>query len=150
MRRPSRGATTVKRIKYISRFAEDLKKEDIDTLVDQAEQNNAQHEITGILVTAGHLFFQIIEGPSEAIDTLFHNISNDQRHTDVLILAAEDDVPHRIFPDWSLKKLSLDNEAQTRLEPLRVLLETTMVLRKNADSLIKTIERAIWTEAMRD
>jgi hypothetical protein len=140
----------MKRIKYISRFAEELTKEDIDTLVDQAEQNNAEHEITGILVTAGHLFFQVIEGPSEAVDRLFHNITKDSRHTDVLILAAEDNVPQRIFPHWSMKKMPLDNQSQTRLEPLRVLLETAMVLRKNADSLIKTIERAIWSEAMRD
>lgn len=140
----------MKRIKYISRFAEELTDEDIDTLVDQAEQNNAKHKITGILVTAGHLFFQIIEGPSEAVDKLFHNITNDRRHTDVLILAAEDNVPHRIFPDWSMKKMSLDNQSQTGREPLRVLLETAMVLRKNADSLIKTIERAIWTESTRD
>jgi hypothetical protein len=47
-----------------------------------------------------------------------------------------------------MKKMSLGDESQTRLEPLRVLLETAMVLRKNADSLVKTIERAIWTEAV--
>jgi hypothetical protein len=140
----------MKRIKYISRFAEDLSKEDIDALVEQAEQKNAEHDITGILVTAGHLFFQLIEGPSDSVDRLFDNIRNDERHTDVLILAAEDNVPHRIFPHWSMKKMSLDDESQVRLEPLRVLLETVMVLRKNADSLIKTIERSIWTEAMTD
>lgn len=140
----------MKRIKYISRFAEDLTKEDIDALVEQAGQRNAEHGITGMLVTTGHLFFQIIEGPSESIDSLFHNISNDRRHTDVLILAVEDNVPTRIFPDWSMKKMSLGDKSQVRLEPLRVLLDTAMVLRKNTDSLVKTIERAIWTEVVAD
>jgi hypothetical protein len=136
----------MKRIKYISRFSRDLSQQEIDELIVHAGRKNEKLNITGILMTSGRLFFQVIEGPNEFIDELWDHIQEDKRHTDVLLLCAEENIKNRIFPDWSLKRISLDTGSEARLEPIRTMVETIMVLRERIESMVHTVERAIWVE----
>lgn len=136
----------MKRIKYISRFNRDLSQKEIDDLIVHAGRNNEKLNITGILMTSGRLFFQVIEGPTEFIDELWERIREDDRHTDVLLLCAEENITKRIFPDWSLKRIALDTGSEARLEPIRTMVETIMVLRERIESMVHTVERAIWVE----
>lgn len=55
-------------------------------------------------------------------------------------------VVDRIFPDWSMKKVDLGIGSETRLEPLREILETIMETRQRLEKLTGVLERAIWTE----
>ena len=75
----------MKRIKYMSRFNKEMTVEEIHQLSEQAAKNNAKKDITGILMTSGKIFFQIIEGPEKEIDALWNTIFTDPRHTDVII-----------------------------------------------------------------
>ena len=101
-------------------------------------------EITGILVTSGDLFFQIIEGPPSQVDALYGAICRDGRHTDILLLSVEEDAKSRIFPDWTMKKFSLANKDDVRLEPLRAILEAVVESRRRIDSLTGVLERGVW------
>ena len=136
----------MKRLKYVSRVSNGLDHEDIEDLVAQAERNNLKKDITGILMSAGGLFFQVIEGPDDAIDELYAKLMDDPRHGDVLVIGFETGVKERIFPDWSLGKLDLDKEADLRLESLRELLEAILKQRELIEQLTGALERAVWRE----
>lgn len=136
----------MKRIKYISRFTRDLDAAEIEALVEQARKNNEKNSITGILIASGLMFFQVIEGPEDAVDGLFARILEDDRHRDVLVIDSEQNVQYRMYPDWSLKKMDLGMETTLRTDPLRVILETVIESRTHLERLTGALERAIWNE----
>jgi len=136
----------LKRIKYISQFSRSLTEADISTLVEQAARSNSQKGITGALMISGRLFFQIIEGPAEAVEELWKAIYRDSRHKSVLLLNTEDRVARRLFPDWAMKKFDLDASSEFRMEPLRLILETILESQNRVQRLTELLERAIWTE----
>jgi hypothetical protein len=136
----------MKRLKYVSQFAEDLDRAAIDALIAHAAASNAALGITGILMSSGRMFYQVIEGPEAAIDGLFERIAADPRHQDVLLLAEETGVTERIFADWSLRKIDLDERADHRLEPIRDLLVAVLEHRLVQERLTHALERALWNE----
>ena len=140
----------MKRLKYVSRFAKEMTRGGIDELVAQASTRNRSLQITGVLVTTGEMFFQILEGPEESVDEVYRAIVADERHTDVLLLNAEEDVPDRIFPDWSMRKVSLDGADAARLEPLRAILETVIETRGRLERLTSVLERSVWAAVVDD
>ena len=102
----------LKRIKYLSRQSYAMTRSDVDEIVASSRVRNAKLGITGALVATGNVFFRIIEGPAEAIDRLFATIKADTRHTDVVCLAVQIDREERLFPNWGMLRLSLENSAQ--------------------------------------
>jgi hypothetical protein len=136
----------MKRLKYVSQFAPDLDRPAVDALIARAAEQNATLGVTGILMTSGKLFYQVIEGPEAAIDALFGRIAADPRHQDVLLLDEETDVTERIFADWSLRKIDLDERADRRLEPIRELLVAVVEHRLVQERLTHALERALWNE----
>ena len=78
----------MKRIKYASRFSKPLTEKELDQLGQKAAAKNAEFEVTGILMASGGMFYQVIEGPAEAVDSLFAAIAGDERHTDVVVLGT--------------------------------------------------------------
>ena len=136
----------MKRIKYVSQFARELTRDEVDELARTSARNNARLGITGILMTSGRMFFQILEGPREHVDGIFSRIAADERHRDVLLLDAEDDAGDRFFPDWSMRKIDLDASADERMQPIRELLGRIIDRRYEIDRLVHTLERAIWNE----
>jgi adenylate cyclase len=135
----------LKRIKYVSEFAETLTHQDIKQIVRQASENNAEEDITGILIASGRIFFQVIEGPTNAIDALYSRILSDERHTNVLLLNSEWGVT-RIFPDWALKHVDVNAESISQAEPLKAILETIIQSKQRIDSLTGVLERAVWEQ----
>ncbi len=136
----------MKRVKYVSQFASRLSRRDIDELVGRASEKNSKLDITGILMSSGRVFFQVLEGPKAHVDQVFQSIVDDDRHRDVLLLDAEDGVSERYFPDWSMRKFDLDDDAIARLEPVRELLVTIVERRKEIERLTHNLEKAVWYE----
>ena len=139
---------TLKRLRYVSRFAQPLSPKDIDALTKQSAENNAALDITGILMTTGELFFQLLEGPSDPLERLYKKIVFDPRHTDVLLLRVEEDIEERFFPDWSMKKVEVDEASNLRLEPVREMLSSIIEQRVRIEKLTNALERTIWREMM--
>lgn len=139
----------MKRIKYVSQYARDLGPADIDALVAQSASNNAARQVTGILMSSGRVFFQILEGPESAVDELFVRIRRDSRHRDVLLLATENDIPSRFFPDWSMRRVALDGLAAARMAPARDLLQAIHEKHRELEHLTTDLERAIIAELAR-
>jgi len=135
----------IKRLKYVSRFAERMSEDQIQEMADKAAADNQARGITGVLMTTGGLFFQVIEGPDDEVDALFARIAIDPRHTDVALLGVEQ-TEDRLFSDWGMKALNLDTAAWRRAEPLRELLQVVLQQRDAMDTLSGFLERAIWEE----
>ncbi len=134
----------LKRMKYVSRYARSLSAADVVHLAESASRKNAKIGVTGVLMTSGGIFFQIIEGPPEAVDGLWAAIQRDPRHTDVLLLSSEEGVRRRLFPDWGMRAMDLDAEAGDRLEPLKAILSAVLAQRQVMDNLSTVLERAVW------
>ena len=66
-----------------------------------ARRNNARRGITGNLLFSDGCFAQVLEGPTEAIESVFERIQIDSRHDDVTVLEAGP-IAQRDFPDWAM------------------------------------------------
>jgi hypothetical protein len=134
------------RLKYVSRMAIPLSDSDVDEITELAAANNEALEVTGVLFSSGGLFVQVLEGPDQAVESLFDAIAKDPRHRDVLLLERESDVEFRLFPEWSMKRLTVDAEAKERLEPLRAILSTIAEQKKRTELLTHVLEKALLRE----
>ena len=96
-------------------------------------------------MTSGGLFLQILEGPPQAVESLWKTIVADERHKDVLMLSDET-VDRRLFPDWAMKTISLQPSTAGRLGPVHTMVEVISAQREVIDRLLGSIERAVWEE----
>lgn len=139
-------ATIMKRIKYVSRFAMPFREAELEELGERAAEKNKDLDVTGVLITSGGLFYQVLEGPNEAVDEIFGYIRADKRHTDLVVLGVEEDINQRLFPDWSMKTVNLDAEAHVRLLPLKVLMEAVFEQQQHIDKMMWAIDRGLRQE----
>lgn len=140
----------MKRIKYVSQFAGPMSHAELVELVSRAARKNTELGVTGVLTTSGRLFFQVLEGPDDVVDSLFATIAKDDRHTDVMLIREERGIDHRLFPDWSMRAVMLDAGSVEALEPLRAILETAAQMQARLNDLTGTLERALWTEVSKE
>ena len=140
----------LKRISYISKFSRPLTRDEITQLADDAAKRNRSLGVTGMLMSSGGIFYQVLEGPVDAVDKLFQKIATDQRHKDVLILNTHEEVEDRQFPSWAMKKVELDEATVGRLEPIKALLEAIVVQREAMQRLMRVLSRSVWQELMGD
>ncbi len=140
----------LKRISYISKFSRPLTRDEITKLAADAAERNLPLGVTGMLMSSGDIFYQVLEGPIDTVDELFQKIAADQRHMDVLVLGVQEEVEDRQFPSWAMKKVNLDEGALSRLEPIKALLESIVVEREAMGRLMRVLSRLVWQELMDD
>ncbi|SHO57281.1 BLUF domain-containing protein [Vibrio quintilis] len=81
----------------------------VHDILEVSREKNKQFGITGYLISHFNGFYQYIEGDEAAIDQLYHNISADDRHSDVeILLSGYRDT--RLFPDWQMGYLRVETE----------------------------------------
>ena len=88
---------------YCSRAAAGVDADAIAKIIATARQYNPRFGITGLLVYGSGVFFQWLEGPRVHIASLMQIISADPRHSSVVVLAEEDEIRDRLFPDWDME-----------------------------------------------
>ncbi|MEW4449349.1 BLUF domain-containing protein [Qipengyuania sp. JC766] len=108
------------RIAYIS-TAEALEEANVDAILQSAMRRNAHVGITGFLLYNGRNFLQVLEGASEDLNALMRRIGSDPRHSGIVKI---DDarVEDRTFPDWAMKRISLNHDRDRRREEIAGLL----------------------------
>ncbi len=92
---------------YLSAATREPSHEDLVTLLDVSVANNEVNKITGFLMYVEQSFFQIIEGPQEAIGELYTKLLKDSRHCRVTLLITGP-IEHRRFADWSMAFMHYD------------------------------------------
>lgn len=133
----------LKRITYVSRFAKPFTESELTELGELSARNNKELGVTGVLMTSGGVFFQILEGPAEAVDQVYSAIAADSRHTHIVVLELEHGVETRNYPDWSMKTIDLDAAAHVRLLPLKVMMETVFEQQLLIDKMLWAIDRTL-------
>jgi EAL domain-containing protein (putative c-di-GMP-specific phosphodiesterase class I) len=86
---------------YSSAARQAFSDEDLIELLTRARAKNARLGITGMLLYTDGSFFQVLEGPSEAVEQLFQEIAQDQRHSQAVIIIKEA-IPKRTFGEWTM------------------------------------------------
>lgn len=92
---------------YASSAWQLLSEDEILNILEVSRKNNAERNITGVLLYKGGNFLQVLEGDEEAVSRLYQTIERDQRHKGVIVLAKRK-IAEREFPDWSMGFVNLD------------------------------------------
>lgn len=94
-------STPLVSISYVSAAAEPFDDARLAELLDQSRRSNHEHDLTGMLLYRRGRFFQVLEGPQDAVDELMTKIRRDPRHTDVRMLLSEE-IDERRFSEWTM------------------------------------------------
>lgn len=88
---------------YISRvtFPADELARHVQEILHVSRANNPRDGVTGALLAGESGFAQVLEGPADAVETVFERIQCDPRHDDVTILATLT-TEERSFANWSM------------------------------------------------
>ena len=92
---------TIHRIVYVSSANGLFDKAALLDLLNKARDNNRRLDVTGMLLYKDGDFIQLLEGERTTVQALYRTIAGDPRHSGT-ILILEEDVPERIFSDWSM------------------------------------------------
>jgi hypothetical protein len=91
----------LERLSYTSKETEPFGTRDLFDLLNHARQKNSRLRLTGHLLYAHGVFTQCIEGPTEALNSLWAALLKDPRHHDIQLLDRSP-IGHRSFADWSM------------------------------------------------
>jgi predicted sulfurtransferase len=75
--------------------------ESMSNILAPSREFNSKNNITGCLLFHNKIFLQLLEGEKEAVQSLYKKIKNDNRHSNVTLI-AEEDAKERMFPGWSM------------------------------------------------
>ena len=113
----------MQRILYISTARDGFDEAALDGILRSSRRNNAAVGVTGLLVVGGRRFLQVLEGPEEAVASVFERISRDPRHFAVVRLSNKT-IETRAFGEWAMGYRSarvVDRNGQKR--DLRAIVE---------------------------
>ena len=102
----------MRRIIYIS-TASGLSAAEVERLVESAQRNNAEREITGFLLYNGRNFLQLIEGPKASLMSLMATLARDPRHSGMLTLIDEP-IEERSCPHWTMHRMHMPFDVALR------------------------------------
>ena len=75
--------------------------EEIDKILQVAQERNQRLDVTGMLTFTEARFAQVLEGPPAHVEGLVARIAGDPRHRDVTVVRRIE-VEERSFPDWAM------------------------------------------------
>lgn len=86
---------------YASSAIKLLSDEALAEILRVSRTNNAQLDITGLLLYKDGNFIQVLEGPDENVRAVYQKIQRDPLHKSLMLL-LEEPITERLFPDWSM------------------------------------------------
>lgn len=86
---------------YVSKAAQTMTEQDLLDLMATSRTSNAVAGITGLLLCNSNGFLQMLEGPRDAVESLYASIERDPRHDEVTLVRVREQ-RDREFPDWSM------------------------------------------------
>ena len=89
------------RYMYLSSQTRPLSPEAMQAVLEVSRRNNLADGLTGLLLAHEGRFFQVIEGPRDAVYACLHRIRHDDRHDGIMRLDSGP-VAERAFPLWRM------------------------------------------------
>lgn len=106
---------TLHTLMYISTASGKFNEQDLEQILSISRKNNAQLDISGMLVYGGGNFIQILEGDKDAIFALYNKIKINPDHHGFITL-LDHPIENRIFADWSMAYKSLTLPEHTEVK----------------------------------
>lgn len=100
---------------YVSLANQEMSDEHLQSMLKKAREKNEKLNITGMLLYRDGFFMQALEGKLEDIENLYQVISQDQRHSG-LILIYKKPIKERSFPDWTMGFNKIDDKSLVNIE----------------------------------
>ncbi|SCK28568.1 BLUF domain-containing protein [Vogesella sp. LIG4] len=94
------------RLLYASRSTQPRGQELLEAILNQSQQYNPAHGITGVLCYSGDIFVQVLEGGRSEVSALYNHIAADTRHQNVELLSFEE-ITERRFAGWTMGQVNL-------------------------------------------
>lgn len=116
---------------YVSFASKSLTEKELEGLLTEIREKNAQQNVTGLLLYNDLNFIQVIEGATGTIHNLFNAIERDSRHNNVVKL-LEEPIKKRAFPDWSMGYRKLSKEQSSGIPGF-----SNFMYAENPEKLIK-------------
>jgi hypothetical protein len=73
----------------------------LDSILKVSRRNNAVAGVSGLLVSGGRRFLQVLEGPDQAVLATYARIQADPRHRGFVLVTCQG-VSERAFGEWSM------------------------------------------------
>ncbi|WP_074785554.1 BLUF domain-containing protein [Roseovarius tolerans] len=89
----------LRHIAYVSVSRSPLEAKTLSDILEVSVRNNERDGISGVLMYHNDLFFQVLEGESQAVEECYGRICGDPRHFGVSD-AIDETVEVRSFADW--------------------------------------------------
>ena len=86
---------------YTAALTERATRQDLLDIAQKSAVKNAEHGITGILLTKEGSVLQVLEGDQTKVETLYARIKNDPRIGNLIVLIRREG-EKREFPQWSM------------------------------------------------
>lgn len=88
-------------ITYVSTATEAFGPPELLAMLGQVRPRNEQRGITGVLLYRSGRIIQTLEGPDEAVASVFDQIVDDPRHSDIFVV-LHGAIEERQFPNWCM------------------------------------------------
>ena len=98
---------------YSSQAARPMTVDALEEILADARSGNEARNVTGALVHVDGVFFQILEGEKDVVQSLMQSIGRDSRHHSVKVF-FEREVPERAFRSWRMAFLSPSSEQMSQ------------------------------------
>ena len=73
----------------------------LTVILAESHRNNARDGLTGALGAHRDRYFQVVEGPAQALDALLRRLEDDPRHRDLTLIDREP-ISERLFGAWTM------------------------------------------------
>jgi hypothetical protein len=119
----------------------DLGRAELQTLLDECRRNNAQSDITGILLYLNRSFFQVLEGDRSVVGALYEKIAADKRHKRATKIILEP-IAKRDFASWTMGCPTLSSGQLAKIPGLNDFFTRGESYRELGESRAKTLLEA--------
>lgn len=132
---------------YASAASREFTPEELEELLVVARKNNEALGVTGMLLYEKGSFFQILEGPAEAVEPLYAKIGADKRHASISKLILEP-IEERDFPNWSMGHAAVPVRKLSEIDGLNDFFQSgkcfTDLDDGRAKNLLRTFKEGQW------
>jgi Sensors of blue-light using FAD len=113
------------RLIYASTATDGVDLNEFKRILSTAQNNNAQRDLTGMLIFNSKVFLQALEGSRESVNDLYTKLTKDPRHYNLVLLKMEY-IQERKWSEWSMgfaapsannKALFLRHSTQSTFNP---------------------------------
>ena len=124
---------------YVSSAVQEMKEEELSSLLNQSRDKNKRLNITGMLLYGRGNFIQILEGPKKEVEELYDVITKDDRHKDCTEI-FKDEIDERSFSEWSMGFKHLTSQDKSMVEGYTEFLDRKMEPREFATKADAVLE----------